>query len=154
MRQQLDHWLDEWTAQEPPRDFAERTVEVMLADAKQPRRRTLGKHWVGGLILAAALVGTTAWATLARHQQQQTPPVAVQRTNLRAPAAPLAPKPKQVPAEPAEPEPPTPPPSSPPAVSAPPPASASAEPVATPPPFVRVPRCECQPGAMMCACLE
>jgi hypothetical protein len=152
MRHPLDPLLDDWTAQEPPRDFAERTVEAMLADAQEPRRRTLGKHWFGGLLLAAALVGTTAWATLGRQSQAEGPPAAVQRTNLRAPAAPTAPPPRQA-APAAEPEPAPPPPSSPPVVSAPPRTAVSAEPP-TPPPFVPVPRCECQPGVMMCACLE
>ena len=145
--------LDDWTAQEPPRDFAERTVEAMLANGQEQRPRTLGRHWLGGVLLAAALVGTTAWATLGRQSSNEAPPAPVQRSHLRAPASPTAPPPRQEPAPKNEPEPP-PPPSIPPALSAPPRASASAEPLATPPPFVRVPRCECQPGAMMCACLE
>ncbi len=151
------HDFSRWTAQKPPDDFAARTVDAMVADAGRHKRRGLGKHWFGGLLLAAALVGTSAWGMLGQHRDETPQPAVVQRTGLRAPPTLMHPSARaQAPAaEPApEPTPPAPPAWRPAVRPAPPPATASAEPVVTPPPFVHVPRCACQPGVMMCGCVE
>jgi hypothetical protein len=84
------HNLSRWTAQEPPDDFADRTVRAMLAAREEPvRPRRRG--WLGGLGLAAVLLGATAWGMLeaqsravpdvvmlklARAVRQETPPAA------------------------------------------------------------------------------
>jgi len=155
---------NQWPAQELPPDFASRTADVLLqldANVVEPeakvvplRRRRL---WVGVLALAAALAAGTSWAMI--HQGVfRTPELAVVSEPLPSASTAIATKPT-VPASvhqfiEAEPEPAqpvrvvvSPPPAAPPPASA--PASASA-----PPKVIVVPRCNCEPGAYMCSCVN
>ncbi|MEM1034462.1 MAG: hypothetical protein AAGN82_29260, partial [Myxococcota bacterium] len=94
----------DWTVDAPPEGFAERCVEAMLHEAAAPSRRPWLRRGTW-LILAAALCGSTAWATSGVQAAAARAPVdRFVRTlpRVQVPAAPKAPPPVSVvPASPA-----------------------------------------------------
>ena len=154
-----------WTAQKPPVDFADKAVSAMLApQAKaKPKRQQKRRRWPGFLVLAAAFVGTTAWATLGRQQAPEEPPPPVVyvyreiRSAVPKPVTPPSAGQAVKPQEEAEPEP-APPPRR--VAASPPPQAPAASASAPPrvdllgPKVVRYPRCECQPHVSFCSCVE
>ena len=58
MMDELD--LNRWSAQRPPADFADRTVDMMLTAQSKAENLKRRRRWPGLLVLAAAFVGTTA----------------------------------------------------------------------------------------------
>jgi len=154
-----------WTAQKPPVDFADKAVSAMLAQQSQAqtKRQQKRRRWPGFLVLAAAFVGTTAWATLGRRQAPEEPPAPVVyvyrevRSAVPQPVtSPVAGRAVQL--EEAEPKPPPPPPRR--VAVSPPPEAPAASASAPPrvdllgPKVVRYPRCECQPHISFCSCVE
>jgi hypothetical protein len=51
---------ESWTPQEPPTDFADRTVAALLRERARSRPRT-SKRWIAGSLLAAVLVSGAAF---------------------------------------------------------------------------------------------
>jgi|HubBroStandDraft_6_1064221.scaffolds.fasta_scaffold1226047_2 hypothetical protein len=49
-----------WTAQEPPPDFADRTVAALLRERARARPHT-SKRWMAGVLIAAVLVAGAAF---------------------------------------------------------------------------------------------
>ncbi len=151
--------MNTWTAQRPPADFPSRTVDAMLSAKRQPAAlRLRGRGRFGPyLLLAAALVSSAAWAHLSPHSPWNADE-AQAASAVAIPSLPTAilPMPRKIPAPPhIEIQ-------SPPTVSQPaapisarrllPLAAASAAP--TPPVVAPLPRCQCGPGAIVCACLD
>ena len=58
------HDFNRWTAQQPPDDFADRVVKSMIAEAPQSIPRRSRRGWLGGMGLAAVLLGASAWGML------------------------------------------------------------------------------------------
>lgn len=146
-----DDW-NRWPAQEPPADFADRTVAAMLR-VNRPARR-MGSRWFIPLAAAALLVGSASWAMIAMQPAPVVEPTpVVDPVPEVAPAPPPPPAPVAVPAPP-EPEvepPPAPAPRPRPLAVAPAP-PVEAEPDAGA--IVVVPRCICEHGTLICSCVE
>jgi hypothetical protein len=69
-----------WTAQSPPDDFADRALCAMLAPAaaRRPRRG----RFMGGMLLAAILLGASAWGMLATRR---APPPSIEPVSAGLP---------------------------------------------------------------------
>lgn len=144
-------WKD-WPAQAPSEGFASRTVDALLREDKKvvPLRRR--RRWFVVLGCAAALAGGTSWAMMRYMKEPQTavmdvpepesvpsaetPTVRFVATRAdKIPSAPVAPPPAPVVRLPAA-------------------ASATASASAPPPKILVVPRCNCEPGTQICACVH
>lgn len=165
----------QWPAEEPPMDFARRVTASWLRErsggdgafdggwqvASEKRRR---KRW-SVIALAALSISATAWGTLqlgrdAPRQLDESgvgrePPVEARRS--ATPDLPAEPAPTVLP--PTVPEtapPPAKPHPRPRRAVAPPPDPASPAPSSKVAPRapLRVPRCECGPGGVVCSCVE
>jgi len=148
-----------WTAQRPPVGFADATVDAILASETKAKRRHGHKRWPGLVILAAALVGSAAWATLGSRRASEGAKASNVRLAEHVAIPTTPPRPMVSAPQPSEDEPPADPPAAktvPRRASAPPPATASASvPTAPPAPtIVHYPRCECQPHISFCSCIE
>jgi len=156
--------LDQWDAQQPPSDFAQRTAQAMLASSARGKwRGRRGRH-AGWLLLCAALVGGTAWG-MWRHQASESAAGVVPAQATAKPAAPskIEPRGRAIAARPrvAQAEVPTTHPKQKPlatpsvstaaAAGA---ATASSTASTTPPPFALQPRCTCEPTVMVCSCFD
>lgn len=62
---------DAWTPERAPSDFAERTVQAMLAEGRPRSARIRRRRWLGMLSLAALLLGTSAWAMLHERSDRE-----------------------------------------------------------------------------------
>ncbi len=161
--------IDQWDAQLPPSDFAELAVEAMLASAPATKRASRRWRHSGWLLLAAALVGGTAWG-MWRHQPATPPSPARQaETTVTTAAAKVEQRSGKARARPrvAQAEAPTTHPKQRPAAAssvsaapstntAPSADTTTAAPSAnvTPPLFAHQPRCVCEPNVMVCSCLD
>lgn len=155
----FDFGPDAWPTQAPPSDFADRCVSAMLEEAApKSHRRWLGKSTL--FFLAAALCGSSAWAT--GQARASSPPAEVARFVPTMPM-PTPEPPPQMGGQLIELTPVTPEPEveeeAPPArrVTRPrPPAPAKSEAeepaVPAPPPFIMVPRCACDQDGVVCSC--
>jgi len=157
-----DHDIQNWPAQEPSMDFADRAVTAMLTDdeascAKPTRsNRALGKvvRWPGLFVLAAALVAATAWGRVliaspppaAEAVEEKAEPVAPQTKTGAKDVFARSFDPPQRFAEPA--------PTIAPRVWPPPEPVAKAEVEGELPRFVPVPRCQCQADGLICSCYD
>ncbi len=135
----------EWTPQKPSPGFASRTVDAMLADREPRRVRRLAGPM--GLILAAALVATTAVGMYRARKQLPVPVVnvvVIPEVKLPAPAPPppahqrseVALEPESIKAVVVRPRPPKPP--------------AKQDDRAE----VPTPRCDCLSDVAVCGCIE
>jgi len=148
-----DDW-NRWPAQEPPDDFADRTVAAMLRTDRAPRR--MGGRWFIPLAAAAIFVGSASWAMIARQQAAEAVPVPTVVPTAHQVVPDLPPPPPDRVAIPAPPEPepvvkqPTPPRPRPAATAPPPPPESEPDAGAV----VVVPRCICEHGTLICSCVE
>lgn len=146
--------LNRWPAQEPPEDFADRTVAAMLSAERAPRR--LGPRWFIPLAAAAVLVGSASWAMISLQQPstaapapsaESTTPV---KTFVPDPSPPVRTDVSALP-EPAREEP---------AAMVPAPVAKAEQPEPEPESapdagtLVVVPRCVCEHGTVICHCVE
>jgi hypothetical protein len=154
--------LNQWPAQAPPADFADRAVAAMLkAERRSPARR-VDRRWVAGLALAAVLAAAGAWGMveIRKARAPQTPavvptpaatsvePAAPKRTSVQtAVAAPSASQPTPAvtvtPSAPVRPKP-----------SASAPVAVPSASVVVPDKKIVAPRCECPPAEGFCTCIE
>jgi hypothetical protein len=146
-------WKD-WPAQAPLEGFAARTVEALLVQEAKvvPLRRR--RRWVVVLACAAALAGGTSWAMMRYYQGPQMEPAGDSQPVVASPpmlsletptARFVVTKDERVP------PPPPPPVISAPRASA---SSSSVPPTSAPPKVIMVPRCNCEPGTQICACVH
>ena len=157
----MSYELHQWTAQEPPSNFADQTVAAILrAEERAPRGRKK-RRWLVPCALAALLIGSGAWAMVADHVvgDAEAPPPEEQAV-IDAPLAPSPAQPSRIVAgqpllDPPEEE--TPPPPVPVAIPrpvVPAPAAPPEEPAPDAGTVTMFPRCECRHGAYMCSCVE
>ena len=149
-----------WPAQSPSPDFASRAVGVLLEQQTKvvPLRRRR-RRWAALLACAAALAVGTSWAMVRYAGPKRPEPAAVvaltassesvqpprKTSTARFVALPPASEPSVQPPPPAPPAPVI-------AASSAPASSASAPP--TRPKVIVVPRCNCEPGTQICACVH
>lgn len=148
----------EWPAQAPPDGFASRTVDALLREHAKVVKLRRRRRWFLVFGCAAALVAGTSWAMIRASQESQ--PVLVNAAEEPVPSAEVStlrfvPKQgEQVPSSALAP--PVVAPSAqmvrlPASTSAPASATASAS---APTEKTIVPRCTCEPGTQICACMH
>lgn len=153
----LQDWR-QWSAQDPPADFADRAVEAMLRQPSAPAARRIDRRLVIGLAFAATLAAAGAWAAVELTRRPAAPPAPVEppapaacSTTPHASAAMIAGPALSASAPP-------PPVATPSVVRPRPPAASSVAPApsASAPEIkkVRTPRCECAPMAGFCTCVD
>jgi hypothetical protein len=146
---------DAWKAQEPPADFAARTVTAVLAERAQRRRarRIAARRAVVACAMAAVMVasvawGYTAWKTRVESFERASPAPIVAVHDARSATTPTPAWSSVVPSPPAS-------------------AEVPPAPIATTPPVrkkvdvaslpdagrkIMRPQCECSPHEEMCTC--
>jgi hypothetical protein len=146
---------DAWKAQEPPADFAARTVAAALAERAQRRRarRLAGRRAVVACAMAAVMVasvawGYTAWKTRAESSERARPAPIVVAQDARSATTPPPALSSFVPSPPASAEVPLAP------IAAPPPIRRKIDAASLPDVGRKVmrPQCECSPHEEMCTC--
>jgi hypothetical protein len=67
--------LNAWTPQEPPPDFADRTMAVLLRERSR-RRPRVSKRWIAGGLMAAVLVAGAAFGLTGVVRRPRSGPAA------------------------------------------------------------------------------
>ncbi len=146
-------WKD-WPAQAPSEGFAARTVDALLVQEAKvvPLRRR--RRWVVVLACAAALAGGTSWAMMRYQGPEMEPAADSQPVVASPPVLPLETPTVRLVVTKDDRVPPPPPPA--PVISAPraSASSSSVAPTSAPPKVIMVPRCNCEPGTQICACVH
>ena len=147
-------WKD-WPAQAPSEGFAARTVDALLMQEAKvvPLRRR--RRWVVVLACAAALAGGTSWAMMRYYQGPEMEPAGDSQPVVASPPVlPLETPTARFVVTKDDRVPPPPPPA--PVISAPraSASSSSVPPASAPPKVIMVPRCNCEPGTQICACVH
>ncbi|HZO17203.1 MAG TPA: hypothetical protein VFB62_28190 [Polyangiaceae bacterium] len=141
------HDFNRWRAQQPPDDFADRVVKAMISEAPQPLRRRSRRGWLGGIGLAAVLLGASAWGML-EAERTALPEAIVRLSDSARESAPEVADGRTAP-----------PPPAPPVVEETPEVDAPVHRVAPPKPKAkptsnREPMCHCETDLAVCGCLE
>jgi len=151
---------NQWPAQEPPADFADKALAAMMKPERRAGSRRLDRRWVAGLALAAVLAAAGAWGMVeVKKAREARLPAAPADTTSPTESVGSKPPPSRFVATlpsasetaPTATVPPSAPPRPRPSASA--PAAVPSATATAPDKKILTPRCECPPNEGFCTCV-